>query len=313
MHDYKTLSSRFIRTIPFLLALLVTGLPGAAAQNQATRLTELAVELWPDYDRPSMLVLLSGRLPADAALPATLSIPVPAGAEIHAVARFNEANALISDVTYGVEGGLLTLTTPSDSFRVEYYAPYEVDGNTYTYRFEWTSDLAVDSLATVVQQPLAATDIRITPPPTGSGAERGDGLTYHTLAPRPVGAGEPFVVEVSYTVEAPVLSAPSQSLPEASATAAPATESADGAVGFGISPWWLALGALLVVALIGGAWYLGRRQGTAARRRKPQPNRPPKPGGKAAPAAAKYCHNCGRPAQTGDVFCRNCGAPLKKE
>jgi hypothetical protein len=84
-------------------------------------------------------------------------------------------------------------------------------------------------------------------------------------------------------------------------------------VGFGISPWWLALVALGAVALIGGAWYLGRRQGTAARRRKPQPNRPPKSNSKAAPAAAKYCHNCGRPAQAGDVFCRGCGTPLKKE
>lgn len=312
MHN-RTCYRRFTLTIALLLALLAAGLSGAAAQSQATRLTELAVELWPDYDRPSMLVLLSGRLPADAALPATLSIPVPAGAEIHAVARFNEANALISDVTYDVENGLLTLTTPSDSFRVEYYAPYEADGNTYTYRFEWTSDLAVDSLATVVQQPLAATDIRITPQPASSGVERGDGLTYHTLAPRPVGAGEPFVVEVSYTVEAPVLSAPSQSLPESSGSPAPATDSAGGAVGYGISPWWLALGALVVAALIGGAWHLGRRQGTATRRRKPQPNRPPKQNSKAAPAAARYCHNCGQPAQAGDVFCRACGTPLKKE
>ncbi len=279
------------------------------AQAEATRLTSLAVELWPDYDRPSVLVLLTGTLPGDVTLPATLALPYPAGAEIHAVASFNEAGALMSDVDYSAANGLLTLTTPSNRFRVEYYAPYTVNGNEYAFTFDWTSSLIIDEMTVVVQQPVAATDFRVTPAPTGSVA-RGDGLTYHTLEPRPVAANEPVTVALAYSVEAPVLSAPSQALP-----AATATSSAGAATSTDISPWWLAAAAG-ALALIGGAWYLGRQQGRkASRSRKPQPSRPrpradsPTPPRKTPPA--RYCHKCGQAAQPGDTFCRHCGAQLK--
>lgn len=310
----------FIRTLDRLfiaLALLLSAaiLPSAAAQTPSAALASLAVELWPDYDRPAVLVLLTGALPASAPLPATVTIPVPPDADINAVARFNEAGALLSDVDYTVENGLLTMTVPSDRFRVEYYAPYQVDGTTYSYPFDWTADLDIDQMTVVVQQPLAATDITISPTPSGT-ADRGDGLTYHTLAARPVGAGEPVSVDVAYTVEAPVLSAPSQTLPAETQATAPAATGTS--AGDGFNPWWLAAIAGALV-LIGGAWYMGQRQGrSASRARKPQPARPakPKPAAKATPAdkgnAAKFCHNCGQPARAADVFCRHCGTPLKK-
>src|SRR5690606_4323832 len=72
----------FIRTLDRLfiaLALLLSAaiLPSAAAQTPSAALASLAVELWPDYDRPAVLVLLTGALPASAPLPATVTIPVP--------------------------------------------------------------------------------------------------------------------------------------------------------------------------------------------------------------------------------------------
>lgn len=304
----------------FIIILLLTA-PGAAArpaaaQTTSTQLAGLAVELWPDYDRPAMLVLLTAELPADAALPATLTIPVPAEADIHAVASFNEAGALMSDVDYTVNNGQMTLTTPANRFRVEYYAPYEADGNDYSYDFKWVSDLDVDQVTVVVQQPLAAVDFRIDPPASGVAAERGDSLTYHTLPPRPVAAGEPFVVAVTYSVEAPVLSAPTTSGVSDAAGGAPAPSSGD------FDPIWLLAGAG-ALALIGGAWYLGRQQGQASgRARKPQasPTRAksePKEKKAAAPplkpsATARFCHNCGQRAHPDDTYCRSCGAELKR-
>lgn len=309
--------NRLFITILLLTALGVAARP-TAAQTTPAQLAGLAVELWPDYDRPAMLVLLTAELPADAPLPATLTIPVPAEADIHAVASFNEAGALMSDVDYSVSNDQMTLTTPANRFRVEYYAPYEADGNDYSYVFEWVSDLDVDQVTVVVQQPRAAVDFSIEPPATGVAAQRGDDLTYHTLPPRSVAAGEPFTVAVSYTVEGPVLSAPTTTgvtgdAPDAT-TAAPAG---------GFNPVWLLAGAG-ALALIGGAWYLGRQQGRAAAPiRKPQPARPAKPksGSKkektAAPppkpnAPARFCHNCGQRAHPDDAYCRNCGAELKR-
>lgn len=301
--------------IALLVSLSVVG--PIAAQSNPTQLTSLAVELWPDYDRPSMLVLLTAALPESTPLPATLTFPIPVGAEIHAVASFNEAGALMSDVDYTVEGGQITMTTPSNRFRVEYYTPYEVEGNEYSYTFEWITDLAVDQVTTVVQQPVAAVDFRLNPAATSSAAERGDGLTYHTLPSRPLSAGEPYTVDVAYTVDAPVLSAPSQS--PLATQSSPAAADAAGATGTGFDPIWLLVGAG-VLALVGAAWYIGQRQGrTSSRARKPQPtratkskaagaNRPASPGASSTP---KFCHNCGQRAQPGDTFCRSCGTQLK--
>lgn len=315
-------------TIAFLfLITIAVAVPAAAAQTNATQLSTLAVELWPDYDRPAVLVLLTGQLPESAILPATLTIPLPPNADVNAVARFDENGGLLSDVDYTTENGRLTLTTPADRFRVEYYAPYKVDGDQYTFTFDWTSDLAIDQMTAVVQQPVAATDFRVSPAPTGSSADRGDGLTYHTLPARAVGAAEPYTIDLSYTVTTPLLSAPSQDLPGASAESSNASATAGAgstaAASGGFNPWWL-LAVAGVLAVAGGAWYMGHRQGsTSSRAQKPQPSRPAKskPAGSKPPATitskavapGRYCHNCGRPAQAVDTFCRHCGTQLKVE
>ncbi len=307
-----------MRTLSLLLLLLFTAVIPVAAQDEVTELDQMTVELWPDYDRPAMLVLLTGTLPATATLPATVSIPLPDDADIFAIARFTDEDVLISDVESTAADGRLTLTTPGRTFRVEYYAPYTRDGRQTSFRFEWQSDLTIGGMAAVVQQPLAATDFTVVPTGDSSGP-RGDGLNYHQIAARPVAAGEPFTVEVTYTVDSPVLSAPAASLPAATATPAGAT---GGALG-GLSPWWL-LAIPAALALLAGAWYLGRQTGSG-RARKPRPARAARPGGPRndnAPrggnsganggGASGFCHHCGQPAQPGDVFCRKCGTRLKQ-
>ena len=303
----------------FLLPVfLIAFVPPAGAQGTATELQSLAVELWPDYDRPSMLVLMTGTLPAGTTLPVPVTIPLPADAEINAVASVEEGGVLMSNPDYTIENGLLTLTSPTNRFHVEYYSPYEVDGNEHSYSFEWVSDLTIDQLTTVVQQPLAAVDFSVTPAATNSVANRGDDLTYHSLPPRTVAAGEPFTVEVRYTVDAPVLSAPAQS-PASPIPATATNPSAPATDGF--DPLWLLIGAG-VLALVGGAFFLGRYQSRAgSRARKPQPARPAKTAARppAAPTqpkqtgATRFCHNCGHRAQPTDAFCRKCGRALKTD
>lgn len=297
-----------MRYVILLLALFLLVAPTAAAQTEVTELDQLVVELWPDYDRPAMLVLLTGTLPATATLPATVTIPLPADADLFAIARFTDDDVLISDVESSEADGGLTLTTPGRTFRVEYYVPYTREGSTTSFRFEWLSDLEVGSASAVVQQPLAATEFSVVPAPEGNAADRGDGLAYHQIAARPLAAGEPFTVEVSYVVESPVLSAPATNTPAATATATPAP--AGGGFLGDLSLWWL-LAIPAALALLGGAWYLGRQAGSG-RRRKPRPARTAKAGAAQNGGAAAFCHHCGQPAQPGDVFCRKCGTRLKQ-
>ncbi len=309
----RPLTSTISQRLAVLLLAFLFTVP-AFAQTNINQLASLGVEIWPDYDDPSALVLLTAALPATTPLPATVTIPLPAGAEIHAVASFNQLGALMMDVDYSIENNRMTLTTPSNRFRVEYYAPYVADGNEFAYTFNWTSDLNIEQVTVVVQQPAAATAFSTEPAFVSSAAERGDGLTYHTLPSRSVGAGEPFNVRVQYTVDEPALSAPPQT---AAPTTPGITTTAPPAGGF--DPLYLLIGAG-VLLLVGGAWYLGRQQAmSGGRARKPQPNRPPKSKRAAPPTArpkqaaagARFCHSCGQRARPTDTFCRSCGTQLK--
>jgi hypothetical protein len=54
---------------PLILILLMLSGTGHA-QDKVTAIDSLAVEIWPDYDQASVLVLLTGTLPAGTKLPA---------------------------------------------------------------------------------------------------------------------------------------------------------------------------------------------------------------------------------------------------
>jgi hypothetical protein len=295
------------RLLSFLLPLLFFSiLNPVLAQTTADRLASLSVDLWPDYDRPAMLVLLTGELPSSTTLPATVTIPLPANAELNAVARFGETGGLFSDLVYTVENGQLTFTTASPQFRVEYYAPYEVDGDLHSYLFEWTSDLVIDSLVAVVQQPLAATSITFEPEPAGSQL-RNDDLTYFTFPPQTLAPCQPYTLNISYEVS-------SQQLSAAPATTPALVEDPAEAATVSGNALWLVVGLIAVAALIGGAYYFGRTGLRTSRQSKPRPVRPVKTStNNSSPATPqpRFCHQCGKQAEKDDMFCRNCGTKLK--
>jgi hypothetical protein len=284
--------------------LFVTGLAliaPAYAQEKAAALDWVTVDLWPDYDRPSVLVLITGGLSADAPLPAEVTVPLPEGATVNVVARITDENEMIDDIEYVTEEGALTLVTPDARFRVEYYLPYEADGLQRAFTFAWLAQLSVEEMDVTVQQPQQATSLETEPEPS-SVVEGGDGLQYYNLPGRSVAAGEPYLVAVTYTMGTPQLTQSS------GATADPAQVEPDTTpVNW---PVMLAIaGALLLLLAL--AWQLWGDRLTTARAgasRKPRPAHR----SRRAANAVRYCHQCGEAAQPGDRFCRACGTRLKE-
>lgn len=284
--------------VAFLLAAVIP----ARAQEGVERLAWLTVELWPDYDRPEMLILMTGAVPDGTSLPATVSVPLPGAATINAVARITDDNALIDDVAYSTGDGSLTLTTPDRRFRVEYYAPYETSRGQRSYTFNWLADVTVEEMAVAVQEPEEATSLEVEP----AAVEVVPGFedfTYHNLPPETVPAGTPYTVTVTYEMEG----------------------GEGGVLQNANWPILLAGGGGLLV-LLALAWQLwGERLagivGGGRKARKPRPAR--RKGAERAGAQraqkkkgessrrAKFCHQCGEKVQSGDRFCRNCGARLK--
>ena len=269
-----------------------------SAQSETGAIEFLAVEFWPDYDRPSVLVLLTGELPADTPLPATVTLPLPAAAELNAVARISSDNVMSDDIEFTTDSGQLTLTTPDRRFRVEYYVPYTADDNQRTFTYTWQASFLVTQLEVTVQEPAAASSL-IMEPPAVSSSNGFNGLTYHTLPAQRVPAGQPYTARVDYTLTSSQLSI--EQSPAAAIVEGVETTGSASAINWPLIAAAVG-GVLLAMAL---TWQITSSARTESRTRKPRPVRPEKQ------TQARFCHQCGQPVQPGDRFCRQCGTAIK--
>jgi len=288
----------------WLLAPLLALLPLAAARAQVpvTALENLAIFLWPDYDRPSVLVMLTGTLGADTPLPAVVTVPFPADAQLNAVARIDFRERMLDDIAYTTGAGTLTLTTPDPRFQVEYYLPYRIEDGEHVFSFTWLADLSVARLEAAVQRPTAAASL-LTEPTASQVLKGQDGLIYHRLPTQAVPGGQPFSLKVRYPMASTQLSAERRG-GEAGAATAPSPESPESAptTPFGWPAILAVIGVGLVSALV--TWQLARRRSQPAAHSTAEGEEP---------AARHYCHACGRPVAQEDRFCSECGADLEGE
>ncbi|MEJ2747714.1 MAG: zinc-ribbon domain-containing protein [Anaerolineae bacterium] len=301
------------RIVYFLLiaALLFVPTFSSQAQGEATAVDSLVIDFWPDYDRTAVLVLMTGTLPAGTATPATVTLPLPENAEVNAVAYMDAANGLMN-ADHQQVGNQLVLTTPNLDFRVEFYIPYETNGDQHSFSFSWTSEMSVNQLEAKVQQPLAASSMVIQPAPIET-APASDGFTYYLLPNQIIPAGQPFTISVNYTMSTDELSVNRvnsdssgtidlQPASPSSSTSSNATQRISWPIVAG------AAGGILILAAL-AFLYLGNQSRT--RVRKPGPKRRPVKQARPQADANRFCHNCGEPVGAGDRFCRNCGTPVK--
>ncbi|MDX1662891.1 MAG: zinc ribbon domain-containing protein [Candidatus Promineifilaceae bacterium] len=306
---HRFLLSFFFAPLLFLLNL------APSLQAAPEQLDWLTVDIWPEFDRPGALVLLTGSLPIGAPLPAQITIPLPEEATLNAVARISEANEMVDDISFNRNGDTLTLLTPDRRFRVEYYAPTVESEIGRQYRFVWEAPLAVDELSLSVQRPAAATAIDIDPAPEAV-VQGLYGLEYAVLPTVSVYSGQPYLAELRYVMGSAQLTASlvegEASMPGAAPDAAVVAEPFD-------LQWGMALaaagGALLALALGWQLW--GSRLRARQRPLKPRPRRGADSGGsangdKGATGVVRFCHHCGARAKAGGRFCQQCGRRLKE-
>ena len=299
---------------------MASALP-AQAQSRAIGLSSVAIDLWPEYDRPTMLVQIFGTLDSGVALPAEVVVRLPAASgEPHAVAAL-AANGVWLDApyTHTVSGDqiLVTLLTDTANFKVEYYDPtLTVSGAARTFAFRWTTNYAVADAGVRVQAPVDSSQLTGNPALTALGP--GDyGLDYYTLSWGALAAGQEVRLDLSYSKSSSTLSCEKLATCPGKASPAPALTFFD-------SPWlWggVAGGLLVAGVAIWGLWWLRTSQNEipriskGRRRRTGRPNQFKALGGArdAAPGrVVAFCTQCGRRRLPGDRFCRSCGAPVRE-
>jgi len=277
-------------------------LPGLARAQSAVAFERLTIELWPDFDQPSVLVLYDFVISTATPLPVQVGIRMPAGAQLFAVARAEAGGLMNVEHAPPVQEGNYSvvnfLVTDRQTYRVEFYIPYVQQEQKRTFIYTWLGDYPVSSFKMVLQEPLAAVNIVTEPEMTGR-EPREDGFSYRALTAQNLKAGERVALRVSYDS---TRSDTSVDRPQPISSLEPAPPF------MSFLPWVLG-GMGLILILGGGAWYWlsGRSGGGASGRARKR---------HAAQVdddvtASAYCSQCGKRAQPGDRFCRACGAKLR--
>ncbi len=327
---------------------LLFGGQGAVLAQETTplRLSALEISLWPEFDRPELLVIVQGRLADDVSLPVRLTLTIPREAgEPHAVAWVAQDGALLQ-AAYDLEqvsGGIAVTYTALEgrSFQLEYYLDaLQVKGQQRQFTFDYRLDIATDELVLELQQPAGATNVVSDPPATETSIGFA-GLTYHRLTLQDLAAGQNVEWQIHYDKSGLRLSA--ETLPTEEAAAATTDSSLGSNAAFGA----VAVVGVALAAALAGLWIVGSRRQTEAQRaraqsrqaRSPKPRKrkdrkgaPPRPKSLtpsapvqdrpaplAEPAAwegadypaGSFCHQCGVALKEDALFCHRCGARRK--
>jgi hypothetical protein len=304
---------RRLTTLALLLIITFTFTHLVTAQA-APILETLHIAFWPEYDRPSTLVIYRGQLTADTPLPAGLTFRIPAAYGPPLAVAFSDGTGLFNlDYTTSFDGDdmLIAFTTPAPNFQFEYYdTSLALTTSTRQYSFAASAPYAIKSLTLELQQPIGASNILTTPALTGLTAGD-DTLLYQNGVFENLSDGDPITLNVTYTKTTDTLSANATGPVSTPQLPAPDSPTATG------SDWWLpwVAGVLVLLAVGGAGWYMlkmrssGKPAGRARRRQVKPQAKASKP---AMPESLIFCHSCGHRATGNDRFCRNCGTELRR-
>jgi len=292
-------------------------------------MARLRLSIWPEYDNPRVLIMLRGEMTPRQAFPASITLPIPKGAEIIGAGMISEQNELLlhpHQVLPGATQDTLQLNLPVPRFFVEfYYNPFTTSGSEKRFVYPAPTTYPIELFEVDIQQPLKATAFTLDPAPMERVTDN-QGFTYHQFTYRDVGKGQSQTFTIAYTKTATPPSI-SKQRPAPQPTEKVRARSDNTLVALSIFA-----GAILLFA--GCAWLMQRSQ------RQPMPTTTtPAPSvsmsdtllallrEEAQPQeteitdvppmlpqtrAINFCANCGRKLLPDDRFCSECGKPIKR-
>ena len=282
-------------------------LPSLASAQGSVTLANLNVQLWPEYDQPSMLVLADFELPATTLFPVKLTFHIPQDANLVAVASYSADGSLINAIYEGptTKGDLqaFTVTLNNAKARFEYYLPITFNEDERTFSYLWNGDYAINAFGIRVLEPLDSSSLTTTPKLGPAVVE--SGLTYFESNAVKLKSGEQFTLDLKYIKTTDTL----VSSPQGVQPAAPVNENTPGRVSLNKSLPYI-IGGIGLVMVVGGIvyyWQAGRSSTKKTRRRVRTPQENEEDGKEA------YCPQCGTRAKSNDRFCRVCGGRMRHQ
>ena len=292
-------------TLLSLLVLLIFPHPVQAQGNIS--LDTVAVSVWPEYDRPTVLVIEHMLVSAGTSLPATMTFRIPAAVGKPTAMAVGQTPQTVGDTPYTLkpDGDWIDVIVQVNgpAIQLEYYDPslVKVDA-ARQFVYKWSGDYAVKAFHIELQQPLDANGVE-TDPPLPDISSSSENLIYHAGDFGALSAGQSFSLTVKYQKASDALTISSTNLQPS----APVSDNTTGRVSLQTYLPWIFAG-FGVLMLAGGLYYYFRGQP----RQRPLRKR------RHAASEEKvegqtYCPQCGTRARNGDRFCRTCGTRLRVE
>ena len=291
-----------------ILALLFGFLlfPSHTGAQGGIKLDSMSIDLWPEFDRPSMLVIQQFVLSEETSLPATVTLRFPTEGNLVAVAVESNGELFNKNFSGPAEQGdwqAITINVDSyDPHRVEYYQPLTRDGNTRQFQYQWFGDYYVEEFAVSVLVPGDSTELTTDPVLQNITTTQDGSAISGTVTKNDLRMGNSFRFELEYQRTSDTLTDQSQS--NQIQPSDPVSEDTPGRVSITNLP--LIIGAF-GLALIGIALFSYWRS-TQTAESKPRKRRHQ---ARIDPVDEAYCHECGARANPGDRFCRTCGSRLR--
>jgi hypothetical protein len=298
---------RRIFALLLLLSLLLSIQP-ARAQAEPS-LASVLVKIWPEYDKPSVLVIYQIAFSPQTTLPATVTFRIPKAAVKPLVVAVGATPAEVTDqnvkFTLDEKGDWVNVNieVTGPALQLEFYDPsISIEGTQRSFTYTWPGDYAVAAFSVEVQQPYDASGMLLVPALADALAVP-DGLTYHTGNFGALAKGEALKLDVKYQKASDALSVSFMTVEPS----APVNDSTAGRVSLETYLPWL-VGAFSILMITGGLYYYLRgtaRSVPSVRRRHPSRDE--------TAEGQVYCPQCGTRARGGDRFCRTCGTRLRTE
>lgn len=297
----------------FLALLAVLILPSPARAQGAIRLEFLSIELWSEYDQPSMLVINEFALSPDTTLPVDIKWRFPNEANLVAVAVAENGLLLNSPFESSAEQGdwqTLSLTIDTyNTYHIEYYQPLVREGRVRSFEFKWIGDYNVSDLRLSLSLPRDSLEINTSPALSPMELQPARGLLVGTASKSDLKMGSSYQFKLEYARDSDTLADPNQA--SQVNPSGPLNSETEGRVSVDNLPWIIGgIGIGLIGLALFIYWRSTRVSSGASKhpRNRRQGSRSPEDAGQ-----LMYCHECGTRSNPGDRFCRTCGSRLRNE
>jgi hypothetical protein len=297
----------------WLVLALLLGLilfPTSASAQSEPKMEEINIELWSEYDQPSVLVIYEFVVSQETLLPTEITLRFPNEGNLVAVAVEENGELFNKGFTNPVkQQDWQTIKIQVDSYdphRIEYYQEFTLDGSKRQFKYQWFGDYYAKLFTVNILVPADSTNLVTSPALETTGTALNGSVMTGTLTRQDLRMMNSVQFELEYQRASTALVKPTAPKVEPVATVG---ENTPGRVSIANLPWIIGgFGLALIAIALFSYWRSTQAQSNESQPRK---RRRHKPEGEEEGQA--YCHECGARAHAGDRFCRTCGSRLRIE